>query len=455
MCLMLKYILLFICACLLFTACTPISNNPSAPPSEVNTVSPSPESTSRNMTPASYTHVIWNGTAFTKEGIVVDLTTGESFSACNDPLCTNHTDSTCAVNILKSVSDFAVSPSSTQSDLIMYIARVQHVVTGNEKDQEYQAMANHQILRYHYYTGALEILRENLLRTVGSFAIDPLTEDIYYTTYVVDKNGDQQLAFCILNGITGKNRIVTTTSHEYSPMYARENILYCRGVDMFYRIDLSKAEPVFEPTGYQGNRIVDGYLYYMENIGSERVYAPDNIIAVSEEYGVPAYADYDFFNLYRKDITKEDAQPELIAEHVASGSAASNCIWYLEAEPRYHTSFFWSDSRNSTGGQNAYSLDDPNVPVGARLLHAFSEHDSTLHVLDANTLEPITVIDLEQYYLFGIIPSLQSEGIVAQFYGHSLEDYLDGKGFPKSFTGFIPFSKNILTDEDIIPMTPD
>ena len=394
------------------------------------------------MIHASRLQYVWNGMAFSKSGTVTSLSTGEVFSMCNDPFCTDHSKETCAVRLMQDASYFVVSPSSTTEDMVIYMSLSEtQIDTVNMV-----ALANHQLIRYHYFTGEKEVIRENMLRPAGVWTLDPLTEDIYYMAYIVNEDDETEQVLCVVNGITDENRVILSSLDELKILYAEGDVLYGYG-KYIYRIDLSAKEPVPENTGYQGYNILNGYLYYQEAVSTERLYVPDDLIKLSEQYGIAPYQDFTIYDFYRLDITKEDGEPELVASRIASGFAAGDYISYIASAPQYHCSVLYENAIN-------YALDDPNVSSDAKLMHKFTAHDSTIYILDDETLETVTVIDLTQYQTLNIDLQTSSEGVFAQFYNYAPEDYL-GINAPSYFSGFIPYDKPFLTDEDIIPLTPD
>ncbi len=333
-------------------------------------------------------------------GNVIALDTNEVFSACNDPLCDHTSHYYCAERIL-SDSSIMVSPSSTPDDLILYLSRRLVNVKFDEETQTAEGLVNDQILRYHYYTGELVVLCENLLRFPNFFGLDPKTENIFFSSYAVNDAGESENTLYILNGKTGEMRTVPTSNRTFDPAYMVDDVLhgYLTADDMVYSIDLSSEEPVLEETGMRCKSVYDRYAYYTEKVGEERLYVTDDVRALCEQYGDP-YKDFSIYDFYRVNIMEEDAEPELIARGVSEGNCTGKYVYYYEyVTPQYIESYLTFRygtevlAANRSGRPTSYPLGDPDAPENMIMRHSFSKSDGEQHVLDMKTLEPVAESD--------------------------------------------------------------
>ncbi len=395
----------------------------------------------------------FNNFAITAKGAIINLETNEEFSACNDPLC-NHQNQYCEEMILKLNRSIMTSPSSTPDDLILYMTRTLFGVTTDEESQPLQALANDQIIRYHYYTGELVVLCEHLPGSGSSFYLDPKTENLIFYNYVVTDSGKEELALYIVNGWTGECRIVPTPDMNLSLEYAIDDTLYFRDFlsNAAYSMDLSREKLALDHAEMiDCIDISNGYAYYLEKVGEERLYVPDDILPLCEQYKKESFQDFELYDLYRVNIMDKDAQPELVAERVSSRiGCVENYVYYYEFAPEYLLSYFSYVSVLDRKFGN-YRIDDPSVPHNAILFNVFAEEMGALHILDADTLEPVAVIDAEQYE---ISPpgTFSNSGVFIDFDGCEIEDFLEDSGRVARKSGYIPFNKPFLTDEDIIPL---
>ncbi|MBQ7337383.1 MAG: hypothetical protein IJW40_11725 [Clostridia bacterium] len=394
---------------------------------------------------------IWDHWALTTHGEFVDLTTYEMFSACNDPLCA-HSSQHCAQNTLEWSEFVLVSPNSTQDDLIFYIQAM-----SSRQLSDGTMIPNKYLARYHYYTGEIVVLYDNLTVKAQSFGLDPATENLFVVDYINNDEGETERAIYIINGKTGKRQMIDIPCKSFSIKYAIGDILYCMDSinGTFYQIDLSVKEPVWETIEMINCIDVShGYAYYLEKIGEEQLRVPDDIVPLCEQYGKEPVRNFESYNLYRVNIMEKNAHPELVAEGVTSMSGCvGNYVCYYEYEPKYLFSYFsFVSFADRTYGN--YRIDDPNIPANAVLFNVFSENVGALHILDADTLEPIAVIDSEQY---AIKPTfkLSTLGIFVDFEGCEVEHYLSGSGTTVIKAGYIPFAKGSLTDEDVVPIVLD
>ncbi|MBQ7338218.1 MAG: hypothetical protein IJW40_07165 [Clostridia bacterium] len=456
-----KLPILFILICLLFSSCTPISDEiPDISSINTNDADQSEEDGYRDLIHAN-NYAVWNGMVFTQAGMIINLETGEIFSACNDPLC-DHTSEHCAENILKRATLIAVSPSSTKEDLVFYISRNLYEVTGDgTPEQLREGISNHQIIRYHYFSGKVEILCEKLLRFPGTISIDPKTEEIYFPCYILNENEETEVALYILDTQTKQLRTVGSYKKTISPRYAIGDTLYCMASPsdgIVYSLDLSRERLTLEQTMSTYTNVHGGYAYYKEKVGEERLYVSDDVIALCEQYG-QTYKDFEIYDFYRVDITEEQAEPELIAERITEGGCMGNYVYYYEDAPEYAYSYLTLTSgpaiaaaiRNGQSGE--YRLDAPNIPKDVVLFNVFSQYRVAMHILDAVTLEPVTVLDSETYEFSPSGVYVADDGAFISIYESESEFSEQDDNTRLSKSGYLRFDKPFLTDEDIIPLT--
>jgi len=224
---------------------------------------------------------------------------------------------------------------------------------------------------------------------------------LFFSQSLVDDDGENEYFFYIMDGKTGKTDILSTHDMPLSAEYMIGNTVYCYiyTTDEYVCIDLSQKELTVQPTEQRGE--YGDYRYYEENVTQERVYVPEDFLPLCEEHGEKTYQEYTKFDLYRVDLRREDATPELVAEDVLRYQRKGNYVYYYEFAPRYLLTFYGGmiDTEAGYYAPRAYMLDDPNVCEGIGLINEFTEYHVPIHVLDATTLEEVAVIESEQYWI--------------------------------------------------------
>ena len=399
-----RFLLIALALCLLLPSCATTADMGYVPPDtqvpSSDTENKVPQDDYREIVTAKYigggrNGVFWNNLLFTSQAEVINIETGEVISACSDPLC-NHSGDSCARSVLLG-ANMLVSSSSSQNDLVLYISNNDTDISADKS-----VTRNYKILRYHFYTGEATVLAENLPSDPVFFGIDPLTENLYLQQRSVNEAGETEAFLYILNGKTGDLGVIPTPDMYLSVQCAVGDVIYCidGNGSGYYSIDLLQEElaitAVAEPP--LGNA---SYRYYRENITEERVYIPDELLPLCEEYGVEPYCVYTKFDMYRVKEGEEDTEPELVAQNVFTGARAGDYFYYYEFAPQYVCSYFVDYYTDEKGARKSlsYSVDDPDVPQSARLFHSFRQYYVPIHILDAETLQEITVIESEEYWI--------------------------------------------------------
>ena len=381
-------------------------------------------------------YVIWNDMAFSKK-CVTNLLTGEVFSLCSNPLCGEKHDDLCAVNIMKDYDCFAVCSDDVSDDMIIYAShRIARVING-------QLEETHSFRRYNFSTGVQEILLDNVKLQGTAWRMDPVTKIIYYMAYEVNEDGESELGLYTLNTLTKESRRLSVLEEQLILTCIVENYMYgfaSRGIPYRFALDDDSFELEALPyTGY----VYNGYLYIEERKGTVRCAVPDEIVPYCEKYNAPAYRDFLSVDLYRLDLTKEDAKPELLIPNIYQCTINSEYFCYTVLEPHYEISYLNDPQYFS----KKYELDDPRCPASATVTHEFSPHNGTLHIVQVDTMEPVATISSERYSIVNATCRATSAGIVADFYDYSMESILSGQ---KHFVAYVPINKPVLTEEDAV-----
>ena len=394
----------------------------------------------------------FNNLLYTSMGTVINLAAREMFVACSDPLC-NHSEWTCATVALKSSNGILISPNSAPDDLVFYLGERQFVGI----DEDRHVTFNHRILRYHFYTGDLSVLAENLPSEPSSFCIDPWTENLFFQQRVVNEAGETEASLYILNGKTGKLEIIPTPNIYPSVRCAIGDVVYFTDPrdGMYYSVDLSQKERVVmeaeEPV------IDDTYRFYEDNPTEVQVPVPDELLPLCEEYGKKPYKTYTKHDLYRVKKGDKNATPELVAKDISYFGYNDDYVFYCEFDPKYVIAYYLTLYHDERGVRQyqTYPLETVDVPQNADLVIDFEEYYAPIHVLDAKTLEEVAVIASEGYY---IQPQsdleLVNDGIFVTW------KYLDPQMYLRRLTGgsdevqktfgYLYFDKHDLTYEDTV-----
>ncbi|MBQ8717796.1 MAG: hypothetical protein IJY66_00845 [Clostridia bacterium] len=187
-----RFLLIALALCLLLPSCATVEDLPpdmviTPPDTEASlpdAESDVPQGDYRDIlfTPLFSNGTFWKNWLFTPRAKIINLETGETFSVCNDPLCTNHNNKSCVQSIFIGVDAIMVSPASTQDDLVIYLGRREAASIVDD----HTVIHNYQLLRFHFYTGEVTVLAENLPGPQMLFWLDPKTENIFLSHYLLD-----------------------------------------------------------------------------------------------------------------------------------------------------------------------------------------------------------------------------------------------------------------------------
>jgi len=385
-----RFLLIALVLCMLLPSCTPTADMGYIPTDDDSIATDTQPQTQNGeyrdiigtehmkLSGSSMQGALWNNLVFTSKAMVIDLETGETFSACSDPLC-DHRGEGCARRVLLGADALLPSYSSTQDDLVLYIGRSDLVSIVDDHTVTY----NHRILRYHFYTGEVTVLAENLAGPNMLFSIDPATDNLFLNQSLVNDDGEHDLYLYIVNGKTGKVQILPTADMGLSAQYVIGDTVYCthNKSGNSYCIDLSPKKPVVQETEMETVGVHDGYKYYAEKVGEQRIWVPDDVIPISEEHGKEPYRDFTKYDLYRVSILQEDASPELVAQGIAEYGVNDRYVYYLDFAPEYRGSHWVATdfTKQVPDIVSYYAFDDPSVPEGAALRNIFREDYGPVH----------------------------------------------------------------------------
>lgn len=176
---------------------------------------------------------------------------------------------------------------------------------------------------------------------------------------------------------------------------------------------------------------------------------PDEMLPYCEKYNAQTYGSFFNVDLYRLDLIKENSEPELLIENAYRTAINSNYFCYSTLAPTYRGSYL---KHYGSFGAELYRYDDPACPPNATLVHAFSPNDGTVHVLRADTMEPIATVSTDKYDIEEMVSGVYTSGIVVDLYDYSIESILSGDNH---FKAYIPFNKPVLTEEDAVRIQLD
>ena len=395
--------------------------------------------------------MFFNNLLYTSRGTVINLETREMFSACSDPLC-DHSGWPCANLVLMASDCMVISPNSAADDLVFYLANTELVGVG----ENHQGIFNHRILRYHFYTGDLTVLAEHLPSTPVSISIDPQTENLFFQQHVVNEAGETEVSSYILNGKTGKLKIIPTFNMSLSVTRIIGDVVYLMNYKdgTSYSIDLSQKEPAL----MEAEPMLNGsYLFYEDNPTEVQIPVPDELLPLCEEYGKEPYKIFTKSDLYRVIRGDESATPELVAKDVMYSGYSGDYVFYCEFDPKYVTAYYLTYYYNKQGARQyqTYPLGTVDLPQNVSLIIEFEPKYAPIHVLDAETLEEVAVIYSEGYYIDLILDlKFVNDGAFVTW------RYLDPQMYLTSMTGgsdevqetfgYLYFDKHDLTYEDTI-----
>ncbi|MBR0443178.1 MAG: hypothetical protein IIX15_02440, partial [Clostridia bacterium] len=288
-----------------------------------------------------------------------------------------------------------ISPNSAADDLVFYLANTELVGVG----ENHQGIFNHRILRYHFYTGDLTVLAEHLPSEPIGFSIDPQTENLFFDQHVVNEAGETEVSLYILNGRTGKLKIIPTPNIYPSVTCIIGDVVYLMNYKdgTSYSVDLSQKEPAL----MEAEPMLNGsYLFYEDNPTEVQIPVPDELLPLCEEYGKEPYKIFTKSDLYRVIKGDESATTVLVAKDISYFGYNDDYVFYCEFDPKYVIAYYLT-LYNDRGVRQyqTYPLDAPNVPHNANLVIDFEQRNAPIHVLDAETLEEVAVIYSEGYYI--------------------------------------------------------
>ena len=350
-----RFLMFILSLCLLLSSCATVQDLPPdmviTPPdteiSTLDTISDEQSGAYRKIVAAEYigggrNGVFWNHLMFTSLAEVINLESGEVLSACSDPLC-NHSGDGCAKRVLMGANDMLVSSSSDQNDLVLYISNDQVTI-----DAEQSVTQNHRVLRYQFYTGEVSVLAENLPWEPLYFGIDPVTDNLFFQQRLISESGETEVFLYILNGKSGKLDILPTPNMYPSAEYVVGDVVYFYDANSggYFCFDLSQEELVMQEADSPDN--YEDYVYYRENVMDVRVYVPDDLLPLYEEYGKEPYKVYTKYDMYRVKSGDESATPELVAKDILTGWAVGDYFLYYEFDPQYIASYFMDYAEDET-----------------------------------------------------------------------------------------------------------
>lgn len=453
-----RFLLIALALCLLLPSCATVEDLPpdmviTPPDTEASlpdAESDVPQGDYRDIlfTPLFSKGTFWKNWLFTPKAKIINLETGETFSVCNDPLCTNHNDVSCVQSIFIGVDAIMVSPASTQDDLVIYLGRREAAsIVGDQ---------NYQLLRFHFNTGEVTVLAEHLPGPQMLFWLDPKTENIFLSQYLLDDEGNREAFLYVINGKTGKTDILPINDFELSMEYAIGDTVYGSTSEGSYCIDLSQKEPVMKKTEMETRSVYGGYQYYAEVVAERRVWVPDDVIPISEEYGRQPYKDFTEYDLYRVSILQENITPELVAQGITTYGMSENgkYLYYYDFAPQHVVSYFSCTREDEYGMRryDCYEIGAPDVPEDATLLNVFTKNHAAIHVLDVSTLQEITVIESDEYYLepFQTCFQILGDGVSVGWQRRDPQAYMGMKTNWDKTYGYLYFNKPYLTFEDTV-----
>ena len=277
---------------------------------------------------ASRKVVYWNNLVFTSKAEIINLENGRVLSACSDPLCDHQKDS-CANRVLQAAKAIQASHASPRDELVLYVMRQMLV---SVIDNQTPVFSN-KILRYHFNTGEMTVLVEDLPGGGSSFYLDPVTDNIFFYQSLLNDAGETETYLYILNGLTGKMDIVPMIDVAFTVKYVIGDVVYGTNAQsgQHYCIDLSQKKLVIEEAEANENLESSEYRYYRENEVEERVYIPDELIELYEELGGKPYRDFTKYDLYRVNLKQENATPELVAKGIAYHKVEGDYVIYHDS----------------------------------------------------------------------------------------------------------------------------
>ncbi|MBQ7337772.1 MAG: hypothetical protein IJW40_04865 [Clostridia bacterium] len=446
----------FLLACILmltFISCTPVAPDMEKS-SDVPPLSQTDPSDADVTARADYTNLgiasnqfVWNGLLFGRT-TMLDLSSGDSYSLCTNPFC-DESHIGCEIELMNNVHLFVLDPNYDENGPVLLASYFdRRLENGVIVETPY-------FLRYHFETREVEVLLKDFKLNSTPWAYDAKMQTIYYMIYKVKEDAtsettnETELVFCSLDVKSKKVREICVIEEQIIPGCIIGDTLYTDSQSStLYSINLREKSPQLIPTGYRNGYLVDGYYYYYTTSSSTvQTPVPDDVIPLCEKYGAAPYAQHRPKSSNRVDLTKADAQPELIAENIVYAAVNRRYILVKELSPQYRYSYL--NFSNACYPPNA-----TNVPAASTLVHKFVDYDGSVEILRADTLESVAVIDLDSCYFSVVDMNTFEDGMIGYFSPETLENLLQSKteGTSQTFAGYIPFNKPLLTDEDILPL---
>ena len=250
--------------------------------------------------------------------------------------------------------------------------------------------------------------------------------------------------------------ILPTPNMLLSARYVVDDTVYCLDSisGEYYCINLSHDELVIQKVDTV--KEYGDYRYYRENIVEEKIFIPDELLPLCEKYGVEPYRVFTKFDMYRVKIGEENAEPELVAQNILDGGRVGDYFYYYEFAPQHVISYFIDYYADEKGARHflKYSLDDPDVPQSAHLVNEFNEYYVPIHILDVATLQEVTVIESEQYWVDPMYDlRLVGDGVFVTWQERDPLTYLNKmtNGYtPKRIFGYLYFNKPLLDETDLV-----
>ncbi|MBQ7338515.1 MAG: hypothetical protein IJW40_08705, partial [Clostridia bacterium] len=394
----------FILALLLFTSCTPVDNTPISPPDSpqdpvqedeekevtdsklTNTLDPTKWDgnipSERNLMSPSRSVLPWQGhdIAVSSEGMLIDMTTGETTSICFDPICeyNGHSTSKCPQYVINRGGHFIVSPLESKDGLVIYTDT---------------SMLGNQIMRYDQTTQTLTMVGNNLSSTGNTWQFDPYTQTIYYTSYRTES--PTGMSMCALDTKSGEIQVLSDISEQMFASYISDQTLYCDSIiASVFAIDLTEevSEAVkvinLDESGFRARQVYDGYLYFDLR---ERTYysvSQEVLDRYDETFDAQDMQNLTWHDaIYRVPLDDPDAEPELILENVSIATIQNGIMLYVKHEPHPAFSYVVHNGKY-------YHWDDPAAPPEGDLIHVFAWDSGSGGIIDLATMEELVTFEL-------------------------------------------------------------
>ncbi|MBQ7337971.1 MAG: hypothetical protein IJW40_05885 [Clostridia bacterium] len=388
--------------------------------------------------------VMWEGKLFDKTGML-DILSGESFSLCSDPLCQSHLE--CEISVMNDIMRFTLDPNYEENGPVL-IASFRETVLENDKIVEKTSF-----IRYHFATREKVYLLEDVKLNKTTWSYDAQTQTAYYMVYRIKENtsNETELVLCALDTRSKEVREICVLNEQVIPACISGDILYTDSQSKtLYAIDMSAEEPQLTATDYFNGYVEGGYFYYFVNMpDAVTVSVPDDVMQRLERYPNKGAGEIVCYPkaAYRLDLCREDAEPELVAENIASIAVNHQYILVKEFMPQYRFSTVYYNGKY-------YLPDAANAPLNSSVSHYIVEHGTTATLLRSDTLEKAADIDLAPYFMMSVNMDVAQDGMVVYLSEQTSEEFMLSKAGAQSdrITAYILFNKPVITQEDIQPI---